>query len=185
MEYIEKVLKKNGWSSLIVSLVFAILGIVLIAKPDGTTKVISYILGVLFAIEGIVKIINYLMNKEKYNFYNYDIAYGVVAIILGIVTIVFSSQLGAIFRILIGIWIVYSSVIRLNLSFKLKNLSSNIWIYSLVLAIAMFICGIYTIFTKNALVVTVGYIVLIYSILDIIESLIFIGNINKMSKIIK
>lgn len=40
MEYLEKVLKKTGMSSLISSIIFAILGIILIARPEGTIKVI-------------------------------------------------------------------------------------------------------------------------------------------------
>ena len=45
MEYLEKVLKKTGLSSLLISIIFAILGIVLIKNPDKTVKFISYILG--------------------------------------------------------------------------------------------------------------------------------------------
>lgn len=181
MEYLEKVLKKTGMSSLISAIIFAILGIILIARPEGTIKVISIILGVMFGLIGLYKIINYLDNKGKYDFYNYDIAYGIIAIILGFVTICYSNQIGVIFRIIIGLWILYSAIIRFNLSLKLKTIESNMWIYSLVIALIMAGCGIFIICNSGAVIVTLGVFVVIYSILDIIESIIFLKNVNKLS----
>ena len=137
MEYLEKVLKKTGVTSLVTSIIFAILGIILIANPEGTIKFIAIILGVIFGLVGLYKIVNYIENKGKYDFYNNDIAYGVIAIVLGIVTICYSTQIGAIFRIIIGLWIVYSAILRINLSIKLKTIDSNVWIYSLIIALIM------------------------------------------------
>ena len=74
MEYLEKVLKKTGVTSLVTSIIFAILGAILIANPEGTIKFIAIILGVMFGLVGLYKIINYFENRGKYYFYNYDIA---------------------------------------------------------------------------------------------------------------
>lgn len=180
MEYIEKILKKTGLSSLLTSITFAILGIILIMKPEETVKAVSCFFGIMFVLVGIYKIINYIRNKEKYNFYNYDMAYGIIAIILGMITIYYSKQIESIFRILIGLWVIYSSIIRMNLSFKLKKIDSNVWICSLIIAIIMLVCGIYIICNSGAIVITIGVIILIYSILDIIESLIFLNNIKRL-----
>lgn len=181
MEYLEKVLKKTGWSSLITSIVFAILGIILIRDPEETLKVISSILGIMFIIIGAHKILNYIENKGKYNFYNYDMAYGIIAIVLGIITIAYSTQIGTLFRILIGLWIIYSAVVRISLSLKLKVIDSPIWYYSLIIALVILTCGIYTVCNSGVVIMTVGVIVLIYSILDIIESIIFLSNVSKIS----
>lgn len=162
MEYFEKIMKKTGWTSLLSSIVFAILGI-------------------MFILAGAYKIISYYQNKGKYDIMNYDIAYGIIAIILGIATIAYSEQISSIFRIFIGIWIVYSSIMRFSLALKLKTISSNIWIYSIILAICMFICGLYTIFVSNLVVVSIGISILIYAIIDAIEDIIFLVNVNKLS----
>lgn len=181
MEYLEKVLKKTGVTSLVTSIIFAILGIILIANPEGTIKFISIILGVLFGLVGLYKIVNYIENKGKYDFYNNDIAYGVIAIVLGIVTICYSTQIGAIFRIIIGLWIVYSAILRINLSIKLKTIASNVWIYSLIIALIMAFCGIFIICNSGAVIVTLGIVVVIYSVLDAIESIMFLNNVSKLS----
>lgn len=181
MEYLEKVLKKTGVTSLVTSIIFAILGIILIANPEGTIKFIAIILGVIFGLVGLYKIVNYIENKGKYDFYNNDIAYGVIAIVLGIVTICYSTQIGAIFRIIIGLWIVYSAILRINLSIKLKTIDSNVWIYSLIIALIMAFCGIFIICNSGAVIVTLGIVVVIYSVLDAIESIMFLNNVSKLS----
>ena len=166
MEYLDSVLKKTGKASLVSSIIFAILGIILIAYPEGTIKFISYVIGIMFIAVGLYKGINYIKNKEIYNMFNYDMALGIIAI----------------FRIMIGIWIVYSAIIRMSLSAKLKVIESNTWIYSLIIAFAMIICGVFIICNSGAIVVTIGTIILIYSILDIIESIIFLKNVNSLTK---
>ena len=169
MEYIEKLFKKSRWVSIIESLIFALLGIILICKPEGTLKFITFLLGTIFILTGIYKIINYFVSKGRYNFYDYDLAYGLVACIIGIITIFFSSTIGSIFRIIIGLWIIYSSFIRMNLSTKLKALNTTIWI-----------CGLYITVNSGAIIVTIGIMMIIYSVIDIIEDIIFMKNIKEI-----
>ena len=183
MEYVKIILKKEGWSSLVTSIIFAILGILLINNPEGTAVVISYILGLTFGIIGLYKIITYIKEKGKYDFYNYDMVFGIGTIILGILTIVYRTQIETLLRILIGIWIIYSAMIRISLSLKLKSLDTGkVWVYSILVAALMLICGVYAMFTSNAIIITVGLIILIYSILDIVESIIFLVNLKKLTK---
>ena len=116
MEYLQKILKKSGQASIIESIIFAILGAVLIAKPEETVKVISYILGAGLIIVGIYQIVNYIKMNGQNDLYNYHLIYGVMTIVIGIITIIYSATIGSIFRIIIGIWIIYSSVVRASSS---------------------------------------------------------------------
>lgn len=180
MSYLEKLFKKTGYMSIIESIIFALLGAILICKPEGTVKAITCIVSIIFICIGIYKIISFFMAKGKYDFYNYNLLYGLMACIIGVVAIVYSTTISTIFRIMIGIWIIYSSFMRMNFTIKLKALNSNVWIYSLILAIIIFICGLYILINSGAVVVTVGIIMLIYSIIDIIEDVIFIKNIKEI-----
>lgn len=180
MEYIQKILKKSGWMAIIESLIFAILGIILICNPDETVKVIAYVLGTIFIATGVIKIINYIQQKGTKDLFNYNLVYGILAVIIGIVTIIYSSTIGTILRIIIGVWIIYSSMVRASSAIKLKVLKTNIWIYSLILAVAMFLCGLYIILNSGAIIVTIGIIMIIYSIIDVAESLIFMKNLKEI-----
>lgn len=181
MEYIQNFLKKTGYASIIESIIFAILGIILILKPEETVKIISYILGACFIIVGTYKIINYIQTKGKNDLYNYNLIYGVMAIVIGLIAIIYSSTIGAIFRIIIGIWIIYSSIVRVSSSLKLRALKSNIWIYTLIISIIMFICGLYIALNEGTIIVTVGILMLVYAVMDIIENIIFIHNLKKLN----
>ncbi|MGN1327695.1 MAG: DUF308 domain-containing protein [Clostridia bacterium] len=178
MEYFEKILKKAGWTSILESVIFAILGAILIWKPEGTIKVISTILGLIFIIIGIARIMAYISTKGKNDFYNNDLIFGIMAIVIGIVTMVCGNTIIEVFRIIIGIWIIYSALIRFSTSLKLRTLKANVWIYSMILAIVMFICGLYITMNSGAVIVTIGIVMVIYSVIDIIENIIFMKNMK-------
>lgn len=178
VEYIQKILKKTGYISILESILFAILGIILIVRPEETIKVISYILGACFILVGIYKIIGYMQMKGKNDIYNYHLIYGIMAIVIGLIAIIYSTTIGTVFRIIIGIWIIYSSVIRATSSLKLKALKSNMWIYTLILSIIMFGCGLYIALNEGTIIMTIGILMLIYAVMDIIENIIFIRYIK-------
>lgn len=180
MEYIEKIFKKTGWISILESIIFAILGIILINNPEETVKLVSYTLGAIFIIIGVCKIINYISAKGKYSFYNYDFIYGLMAIVIGIITMIYSNVIGSIFRIIIGIWIIYSSFIRMSLAIKLKAIDVKVWVYTLILAIIMLICGLYITLNSGIIIVTIGVMMVIYSVIDIIEDIIFMKNVKEI-----
>lgn len=180
MEYLKKIFNKTGWASIIESLIFAILGIILVYKPEGTVKVISIILGVVFITAGICKIISYFMTKDENDFYNYDLVYGLMAIVIGIVSIAYINIIGSVFRIIIGVWIIYTSFVRINFAIQMKKINSNSWLYGIILAVLMFCCGLYIIMNSQAIIVTIGIVMIVYSIIDIIENAIFMININKI-----
>ena len=181
MEYIGKMLKKTGMVSIIESLVFIVLGIILIWKADVAIKVISIALGLLLIVFGGVKVVQGIgLQKEHYDTYNYELVFGLMTIIIGIVTMYYGSAIETILRIIIGIWIIYSSIIRASLSIKLKNLSLNIWKFSLILSVIMFILGMYVTMNSGAVVVTIGVMMIVSSILDIIEDIIFIKNVKEI-----
>ncbi len=176
----KKFLKKSGWVDILVSIIFAIIGIFMIVKTDLAIKIISYVLGGIFIVIGIVKSIDYFLSKGKYDFYNYDLIYGIIAIIIGLVTIFCSGLIESMFRIMIAIWIIYSGLMRLSFSLKLHAAQMGMWNVSLILSIIMIIGGIYILFQSGALILTIGIIMLVYSIIDLIQSAIFIKYVDEL-----
>lgn len=176
----ENFLKKTGWTSIITSVVTAIIGMVIIGNPMVTMKIVAYVLGSLFIAFGVIKLINYFVAKGAYDFYNYEMIYGILAIIIGIVTIAYSNTIATIFRIIIGVWILYSGIMRFGLVLKLKTLEIKEWKYALMIAILILICGIYVLVKAETIGIAIGIAVLIYSIMDIIEGVIFLRNVDSI-----
>lgn len=172
--------RKTGLTSIITSLVFAVIGILLINKANIAMKIISYTLGAIFIVVGLQKIINYYIKKGKYNSnWNIDYTYGVIAIIIGIVTIFYSSEIETVLRIIIDVWIIYSGLLRLTLAQRLKDINSRSWLISVIIASVMLLFGLYMLLTPNTIIITLGAIMLIYSIMDIVESLIYMMKVKE------
>ena len=170
----EKFLKKSSWSDIVVSLIFILFGILLIARPDSIISVISILLGGIMIIIGGLKLIDYFSNDRKDS---YLLAISVVAIIAGIVVMFCSDIILSVFRILIGIWIIYSGIMNLQTAIVWKDYKSRLWLTSLILSILTIIAGIYILVNSGAILQTIGIIIVTYGIIEIIESVIFIKKI--------
>ena len=178
----EQFFKKIGWSSIITSLGFAILGLIIAYNPNTTFQIISNVLGAILIAYGVIKILEYLKMKDINSLYSTEVSFGIIAVLLGIVVIICSDMIEAMIRVLIGIWIVYSGCMRFVLAIKLQKFDSDnrIWIPGLIIAIIMLICGMYIITSTGAIIMTIGIFMVIYGVLDIIEEVIFMKNIKDL-----
>ena len=109
------ILKKSGISSIIVAIVFAILGIIMLAHPEGVEKTITTILAIIVLLIGVEKIISYFAFKGNGDLYNYEFLIGIVAILLSIAMLIYSEIFTTIFRVIIGIWIAYEGIMKMGI----------------------------------------------------------------------
>lgn len=171
----EKFLKKSSWTDIIVSLIFVLFGIMLIARPESIMSMISVLLGAICIVIGALKGIDYFASGKNDN---YSLAIAIVAIITGIIIMFCADIILSVFRIIIAIWIIYSGIMNLQTTIVWKDYQSRLWLLTLLLAIVMIIAGIYILVNNGAMLQIVGGIVVTYGILDILESFIFIKKID-------
>ena len=178
----EQFLKKIGWTSIVTSLVFTVLGFIIVYNPNETFQFISYLLGGTLIIFGIIKIIEYIKTKDSYDLYNDELVYGIMAILLGIVVIVCNGMIETVLRVLIGLWIIYSGAMRFALALKIQklNVDNKIWISVLLISLVILFCGIYIVANPGAVMVTIGIVMIVYGIMDIAEEIIFMRNVKNM-----
>ena len=175
MEFFKN-LKKVEWLNLVISVLFIIIGIILVKNPEGVLKTVSYIVGIAFFILGVIKIIKYLRDKSNSNELYTDIVFGLISIITGLIIMFCTSAIEAVFRIIIGVWIIFTGCSRFGLVKKLKEANLKEWILSLVLSILMIICGVYMIFTPGTVVAVIGSVIIIYAVINLIQSIMFMKN---------
>lgn len=174
----ENFLRKSGWTSIISSLIFIAMGIIMIINPEGILKGISVGLAIIFIILGIIKIFQFVKEKGNYNFYNYDLIYGIVSIIIGLITFFFLDTIETFLRIIIGLWIFYSGIIRIDFAFKLKSMELKTWVLALIFALCMIGFGIFIIANKAATILILGILIIVYAIMDLVEGIFFMRNVN-------
>lgn len=180
---LRKILKKSGYSTLLTSLVAIAIGIVLVLYPDASFSVFSKVLGIALIAISIIKIIEYVVQKGNEDFFNNGLIFGLMGILFGVVIIIKQDLLQNIINLLIGCWIIYSSLMRFTFAIRLKTLQSKAWIPMLIIAVAILVCGISIVFIQDLFIKTIGFIIIAYAIMDIIESITLILNIGKLQRI--
>ena len=178
---IEKIggeIKKNAWSSTIESLAIIILGVLFIAWPETMAKVVSYVVGAVLIIRGGLQVISYFMEKGQKDFFNNNLLYGVVAIILGIVALVVGQDIANVFRIVVGIWLIYESLVRVNTAMKMSSAGISTWKYVLVLALAIMVLGVFV--TFNDVSTIIGWMMIAAGVISIVSDVMFIQHINTL-----
>lgn len=181
----EKKLERFGWETVVTAIFFAVIGLILICFPTITMKFIDIVLGILFIIIGILKIVDYITIKGKYDFLNYDGFYGFVAIILGIIAIFFGEQFNYAFRSFIGIWMIWSGILKMIFSVKINTLDHSLGIISIMLSFVIIACGMLVLIFENSIMMTLGIVLIIYAIMEIISGLVYVKNVKKIFKALK
>ena len=171
-------------SSFFSSIFLVILGVLLIFESEATIISISYILGAIVIVLGVMEILKYIkeMNSENKNIL--DLAYGIICIVFGIVVILHPHAIASIIPFVVGIIIILNSATKLQYSMDLKKNQNELWKSTMIIAILTTICGILIIFNpfSGAVLITriIGIIIVIYSVLDIISSLTIKNSIQKI-----
>ena len=153
---------ENGfnWWSLIVGIIYIILGILAFNNPLGSASFVIYLFAFAIAFKGIAQII--IRNRLK----EYTGMIGIIDIIIG-VFLFFNVTAGVIaLPIVFAIWFIIDSVIALVSARAIRKYSKrNFWLI-VILSIISIIIGIMLIFNPIASILTVAYLVGIYFTLN-------------------
>jgi uncharacterized membrane protein HdeD (DUF308 family) len=171
-----KNLKKTELMNLFISVLFIIIGIILVINPEQVLTIISLVVGIGFLVLGAIKIFKYLKDKSNSSEIYLDIVVGLMAIIAGLIIIFCTSAIEAIFRIIIGVWIIFSGCMRLSLVKQLKKANLKEWTISLALALIMIICGLYMILVPGTVVAVIGAIIIAFAVINLVQSIMFFKN---------
>lgn len=168
---LDKMKEKNysHVSSLISAIIFFIIGSIIFTNPNNIVKFISYVLGGCFSIIGLFKIISYYKDKKKEKeVYIKDFSIGIIALIAGIILMIFSNTVEALVRIIMGAWILFNGINLLTSSIKSAKEHTSSYKILIVISLIMIIGGIYMILKSNLVFKTIGLCIMIYSIVEIV-----------------
>jgi uncharacterized membrane protein HdeD (DUF308 family) len=145
-------------------------GILLIIKPVESIKVISYIIATTLIVSGIMLILKKSDSKKIFDF----TTLGVCLILPGIVIVLYSKLLLDLIPILVGMWIIINSVIKLRISMSFRVKESSYYTL-LVTSILQLLVGIIMLINPEisniAITTFIGMLMIIYSINEIVNIL--------------
>lgn len=178
IEQVGSDIKKSAWSAVIESLALVVLGILFVVWPDTMIKVLAYVVGTFFIVKGGFQIITYFMEKGHRDFFNNGLLMGVISVLIGITAFVVGENIASVFRVVIGILIIYESLVRINTSAKLASAGVSTWKYMLILSLLMLILGVFVTFNTGAIVTLVGWMMVVTGIIGIVGDVMFIQHVN-------
>ena len=188
MQDFKELIKSSYRMSMIYSVLFAIIGLLLFIDPSGFVVLVSYMIGILLLVVGINNVLSYSKNRDLAVTKTLLIV-GVILFIIGLFLIFDPTFIGTIVPAVIGVCLIINALEKLMYLQYLEDKKSEAYMVALISGIVIMIVGIILLFNplSGTLIVTqiIGVIIVIYSIMDIIEKIRYKKLFKEIKKDIK
>ena len=173
-------MNRTLWISIISSIIFILLGVILVSHPETSLVIMSYTVCILLGANGVYQLIMGYTNTTPSLFDGFS--GGILSIVLGILILIKPNTLSIVIPIAIGLWFIISSSYKLRIALALRSRKESIWLLLSVMALLMMVCGIILIFNPisgmKAITKMIGILIMIYATIDIIEAVMIKKNIS-------
>ena len=183
-----KHLKVLAFGEIIIDLLLIILGIVYCSNPEISINLTCKTIGLLISVSSIYAIIKYLFD-ENLIYYKYDLIYGVISLILGI--LVFTKPLDSSYIFIIGlaVWLIITSIRKLLVCRILYKYKDDSFAYVLTISLLTLLLGILAIFNpfKASIAFTslCGLCLIFYGAMNVSHMIMLIQYAKKFIKYLK
>ena len=164
-------------SSIVISVLMFVIGMIFIIFPDVSFTTITYVL------------IYYKKKKETSMFFSSFLTLGIIELLLGVVMLLNPDIMKTLFPIVAGIVMVTKATLDLRLSLLLKKYEYDTWLSIFICSLIAIISGVIIIINPSigtmALTVSLGLLITINSISSIVDTIIFKKNIKEISKLLE
>lgn len=171
-------------SGIILTIVFLLVGGILIVKPDISFNIISYLIGASLIVSGIYL---FIIDSKINNIFINVFLYAILLTLIGILIILNPVTLKVILPIFLGLWFLISGIFKIRLDIYMKD--EPYFILSLITNIITVICGVILLINPvesvSAITISLGIIIVVSSISSLIDIIIFKKNINNVVKYLK
>ena len=174
----EKGIKAYNYESIIKPIIFFLIGILLVTQNE-IVEIVTYVLGTVVFLIGLIKIILYYKKPEEKNDVLIGAGYMVIGIAAILLTLLFEGVIKIAFRYIIAAFLLYTAIIRFIQGFKKPKKIKLLYILSSLLVI---ICAI-LIATLNIDFHMVGFIIIVYSIIEIVGYILNHKYIDELGKV--
>lgn len=152
---------KLSTDSIITPIVYLILGVILAFFSNEAVELVFYVLGILAMVYGVKFLISWYQNKDTIQYKNINLSMGVFSILIGLGLIVFSGFLETGIRYVIGFFMIYFGLTKLMMQMGLGTKPN----FSYVSNILLIVMGVFSIFWSNAILVIIGWLLIINAVL--------------------
>ncbi len=170
-----KAMKTAKIGYIVLSVLFCVLGILLIVVPEMILPVIAGIFGTLLILFGAVKLIGYF-SKDLFRLaFQYDLALGLLLIALGFLTIAKSEDILVFLGVVLGLYILMDGLLKIQIALDSRIFGIQWWWLIFAAALLTGIIGFFLIFrpseSAKILIMLAGISLLAEGILNLVTVL--------------
>lgn len=128
---------KTGY--IVMSLLFCGLGLLLLLEPDASLRRLGRLLGILMIVFGIVKLVGYFSRDLFRLAFQYDLAFGGLLAVLGLVTLLHPGDTLGFLAVMSGIPVLADGFFKIQIALDSRRFGIRRW--WLILMLAALTCG--------------------------------------------
>lgn len=175
-------------SSICISIMFIIIGIIMVIMPKMSLEILGVILSVILIINGVILMITDI--KLNNNFIPVDmLPASMLSILLGIMMLIYPNVLSIIIPLMLGTWFIMTSIFKIRLTLYLSKIQNTPWLLLMLISIFSIVCGFILILnpidSSVAITLFIGIVIIVYAISDIINMIVLKRNIKNIAKYFK
>ena len=184
----KELFRKITTSSIIMSILLILLGLILVIYPNISLASFAIVAGIYLIIEGFHLI--YQDVTSRFVLIPVDgLLPGILSIIFGFMFLARPEVMQSVITLIVGVWIIVKSCNSIKLALSLKDVKESDYVLLLVLSILEIILGIIVLVNPEiasiSIVSFIGLMLIIYSIINIVEMIMFNRDVKDFEKIIK
>lgn len=183
MEEAKKFFKKVKWDSIITSILTILVGILCVAMPEGSAKVICIIFGISLLIIGATLLVRYFVFDPLFGGSLLIVAMSMI--ISGIFCLVNLAAVQSILTVLIGLFILVNSISSLADSVYCARARISGWWALLTLSILTAALGVAVMFSNfSTVMIFAGVSLIVDGVTYLITTIVFNHKIKQAKKVL-
>lgn len=164
-------IKVAKYGYILISALFCLVGLALIILPMPSVRVISVFFGVAMIVFGIIKLIGYF-SKDLYRLaFQYDLQFGVLLTVLGVIVLVRYENAMRFICAVFGVCMIADGLFKIRIALDARRFGLRPWWLTLTLAVCSVIVGLLLTFrpadTLSAIAVLLGISLLSEGVLNL------------------
>ena len=134
------------WTYVVISAFFLVLGLIMILRPEQSLPLICRGLGVLAAIFGAVRILQYFLRAPQGIGQRYDLAGGLFCLLVAALLLFRAAEVAAVLSVIVGIFILIDSVFKFQIALDARRSGAQSWALMMLLACVSLLLGVLLVF---------------------------------------
>ncbi len=124
-------------------LITAIAGLIMAIMPNLTNLILVRGIGIALLINGIFRVIHYMRGKSMAAMLDNEMSIGLMSLVAGIILLAYPDLVISILPFLFGLYLIFGGTISIQNALDVYRLrKSSMWIFHLIVGIALIILGI-------------------------------------------